>query len=47
MEHFNGEDGLSDWLCRLAAHEGYGARSDWQRLCGDRAPVRDDDGGTT
>lgn len=27
-----------DWLCRLAAHDSYGARLDWQCLCADLEP---------
>ena len=36
-----------DWLCHLAAHDGYGARMDWQWLCAGQAPVvaEDDRGG--
>ena len=33
-----------DWLCHLAAHDGYGARMDWQWLCAGQAPDPVEDG---
>lgn len=36
--------GPQDWLCHLAAHDGYGVRMDWQWLCAGQAPVPVEDG---
>ena len=39
MRLAEGNDRLFELLCRLAAHDYYGARVDSPRLCGSEAPA--------